>query len=136
MLRTLSPLKFIHIAINEFPSDLHVLSTPPAFVLSQNQTLRKKALPRPVFRPAVAKRLRRAVLLIAASVASKGPGDGLLGVARFRLRGAGFLRFVDESHHSIFAPLRFSTKGVRFQRTPVPACSIGTSFFWDAQRSM
>jgi hypothetical protein len=26
----------------KFPFDLHVLSTPPAFVLSQNQTLRKK----------------------------------------------------------------------------------------------
>ena len=42
MLRTLSPLESTHIAINEFPFDLHVLSTPPAFVLSQNQTLRKK----------------------------------------------------------------------------------------------
>jgi hypothetical protein len=46
VLRTLSPLEFTHIAINKFPSDLHVLSTPPAFVLSQNQTLRKKT-----FRP-------------------------------------------------------------------------------------
>jgi hypothetical protein len=26
----------------KIPLDLHVLSTPPAFVLSQNQTLRKK----------------------------------------------------------------------------------------------
>ena len=44
MLRTLSPLELANIAINEFPFDLHVLSTPPAFVLSQNQTLRKKSL--------------------------------------------------------------------------------------------
>jgi hypothetical protein len=43
VLRTLSPLKFTHIAINKLPSDLHVLSTPPAFVLSQNQTLRNKS---------------------------------------------------------------------------------------------
>ena len=44
MLRTLSPLKSTDIATCEFPLDLHVLSTPPAFVLSQNQTLRKKSL--------------------------------------------------------------------------------------------
>ena len=42
VLRTRSPLEFIGIATNEFPFDLHVLSTPPAFVLSQNQTLRKR----------------------------------------------------------------------------------------------
>ena len=27
-----------------FPFDLHVLSTPPAFILSQNRTLHKKTL--------------------------------------------------------------------------------------------
>ena len=42
MLRTLSPLEFTNIATSKLPFDLHVLSTPPAFVLSQNQTLRKK----------------------------------------------------------------------------------------------
>ena len=42
VLRTRSPLDFIGIATNEIPFDLHVLSTPPAFVLSQNQTLRRK----------------------------------------------------------------------------------------------
>ena len=41
VLRTLTPL--ISIATNPF--DLHVLSTPPAFVLSQNQTLREKFAP-------------------------------------------------------------------------------------------
>ena len=30
-----------------FPFDLHVLSTPPAFVLSQDQTLHKKAVKSP-----------------------------------------------------------------------------------------
>ena len=42
VLRTLTPLDIICIATNNIPFDLHVLSTPPAFVLSQNQTLRKK----------------------------------------------------------------------------------------------
>ena len=41
VLRTLTPLDIIDIATNNIPFDLHVLSTPPAFVLSQNQTLRK-----------------------------------------------------------------------------------------------
>ena len=45
VLRTRSPLESIGIATNEFPFDLHVLSTPPAFVLSQNQTLRRKFAP-------------------------------------------------------------------------------------------
>ena len=42
VLRTLSPLEQDDIATTLFPLDLHVLSTPPAFVLSQNQTLRIK----------------------------------------------------------------------------------------------
>ncbi len=42
VLRTLSPLERDDIATLAFPLDLHVLSTPPAFVLSQNQTLRQK----------------------------------------------------------------------------------------------
>ncbi len=42
VLRTLTPLDTHCIAATNAPSDLHVLSTPPAFVLSQNQTLRKK----------------------------------------------------------------------------------------------
>ena len=42
VLRTLAPLISIYISIDKFPFDLHVLSTPPAFVLSQNQTLHKK----------------------------------------------------------------------------------------------
>ena len=40
MLRTLSPLQLRNIATPKLAFDLHVLSTPPAFVLSQNQTLR------------------------------------------------------------------------------------------------
>src|SRR3982751_4940645 len=40
VLRTLTPLDIVCIATNNVPFDLHVLSTPPAFVLSQNQTLR------------------------------------------------------------------------------------------------
>ena len=46
VLRTRSPLNNICIATNVVPFDLHVLSTPPAFVLSQNQTLRKNLEPR------------------------------------------------------------------------------------------
>ena len=42
VLRTRSPLDFTCITTNKIPFDLHVLSTPPAFVLSQNQTLRKE----------------------------------------------------------------------------------------------
>ena len=42
VLRTLAPLSITGIATNNTPLDLHVLSTPPAFVLSQNQTLRKE----------------------------------------------------------------------------------------------
>ena len=39
-----------------FPLDLHVLSTPPAFVLSQDQTLHRKTNPTPTQRPAREKR--------------------------------------------------------------------------------
>ena len=42
VLRTLSPLRLKNIATLQSAFDLHVLSTPPAFVLSQNQTLRIK----------------------------------------------------------------------------------------------
>ena len=42
VLRTLAPLNNFNIATKVVPFDLHVLSTPPAFVLSQNQTLREK----------------------------------------------------------------------------------------------
>ena len=45
VLRTLAPLSITGIATNNTPLDLHVLSTPPAFVLSQNQTLRKEFAP-------------------------------------------------------------------------------------------
>ena len=44
VLRTRAPLTEDHIATHFNPFDLHVLNTPPAFVLSQNQTLRKKRL--------------------------------------------------------------------------------------------
>ena len=43
VLRTLAPLNTHCIATISIPFDLHVLSTPPAFVLSQNQTLRKES---------------------------------------------------------------------------------------------
>jgi hypothetical protein len=39
VLLTRPPLTIICIATNYAPSDLHVLGTPPAFVLSQDQTL-------------------------------------------------------------------------------------------------
>ena len=45
VLRTLAPLTCPRIATRTNPFDLHVLSTPPAFVLSQNQTLRKEFAP-------------------------------------------------------------------------------------------
>ena len=51
VLRTLTPLNFIGIATNKVPFDLHVLSTPPAFVLSQNQTLRKNLEPASLLTP-------------------------------------------------------------------------------------
>ncbi|MEY3546306.1 MAG: hypothetical protein RLZZ313_667, partial [Verrucomicrobiota bacterium] len=40
VLSTLTPLLTQNIATLYQPFNLHVLSTPPAFVLSQNQTLR------------------------------------------------------------------------------------------------
>ena len=40
VLRTRSPLSHPRIATLLFSLDLHVLTTPPAFTLSQNQTLR------------------------------------------------------------------------------------------------
>ena len=46
VLRTLAPLGATCIATSNTPFDLHVLSTPPAFVLSQNQTLREKRIVR------------------------------------------------------------------------------------------
>ena len=42
MLLTRAPLNKHRITTQLVPCDLHVLNTPPAFVLSQNQTLRKK----------------------------------------------------------------------------------------------
>ena len=44
VLRTLAPLRPKNIATLGSAFDLHVLSTPPAFVLSQNQTLRRKSV--------------------------------------------------------------------------------------------
>ena len=44
VLHTLAPLRLENIATSKSAFDLHVLSTPPAFVLSQNQTLRIKTL--------------------------------------------------------------------------------------------
>ena len=41
VLLTRSPLEHPHQMVGAFPFDLHVLSTPPAFVLSQDQTLQK-----------------------------------------------------------------------------------------------
>jgi hypothetical protein len=54
VLRTLAPLNTSYIAARDVPFDLHVLSTPPAFVLSQNQTLHKKV---PCDRPLKASRV-------------------------------------------------------------------------------
>jgi len=45
VLLTRSPLDFPSIATRKAPLDLHVLSTPLAFVLSQNQTLHRKFHP-------------------------------------------------------------------------------------------
>ena len=44
MLLTRAPLDHSCITTQVIPCDLHVLNTPPAFVLSQNQTLRKNDL--------------------------------------------------------------------------------------------
>ena len=41
VLLTRAPLPILHIATKDESSDLHVLGTPPALVLSQNQTLHK-----------------------------------------------------------------------------------------------
>ena len=43
-LLTRSPLSPPKPKLKRIPFDLHVLSTPPAFVLSQNQTLHKKTI--------------------------------------------------------------------------------------------
>jgi hypothetical protein len=44
VLLTRAPLSPRNTSISGFPFDLHVLGTPPAFILSQDQTLRKKSL--------------------------------------------------------------------------------------------
>ena len=44
MLLTRAPLDWSRITTQPIPCDLHVLNTPPAFILSQNQTLRKNDL--------------------------------------------------------------------------------------------
>src|SRR6185312_11222428 len=44
VLLTRSPLEYP--PKGAFPLDLHVLSTPPAFVLSQDQTLHRKTIPK------------------------------------------------------------------------------------------
>ena len=41
-LLTRPPLTYISLGFNVSPFDLHVLGTPPAFILSQDQTLNKK----------------------------------------------------------------------------------------------
>jgi hypothetical protein len=51
VLRTLTPLQPPNIATRRLPFNLHVLSTPPAFVLSQNQTLRLNDFVSYLFRP-------------------------------------------------------------------------------------
>ena len=50
VLRTRAPRYY---PLREFPFDLHVLGTPPAFVLSQDQTLQLRvcSLPGPLSRP-------------------------------------------------------------------------------------
>ena len=66
VLRTLTPLDIICIATNNIPFDLHVLSTPPAFVLSQNQTLREKFAPMPL------KHWQNLTILVCAEVVKPG----------------------------------------------------------------
>ena len=48
-LLTRPPLERTRIATHTSPLDLHVLGTPPAFVLSQNQTLVFKSVPQAQF---------------------------------------------------------------------------------------
>ena len=59
VLRTRSPLNYFCIATKVIPFDLHVLSTPPAFVLSQNQTLRKNLEPASLLTPDKVCRIRQ-----------------------------------------------------------------------------
>jgi hypothetical protein len=47
LLTCYSPVRRSSTPERAFPLDLHVLSTPPAFVLSQDQTLRRKTKPHP-----------------------------------------------------------------------------------------
>ena len=88
VLRTLTPLRLPNIATRQSASDLHVLSTPPAFVLSQNQTLRKQNV---------------------SLILSSGPGD--LTTAILKLFNSTQLtacnrRGSNLSHNSIFKELR------------------------------
>ncbi|CAB4242905.1 protein of unknown function [Methylacidimicrobium sp. AP8] len=73
-LLTRSPLNLPPIARRQASCDLHVLSTPPAFALSQNQTLRNEEMmltsrPKPGFRPSSVSegRARHKALLLWAS---------------------------------------------------------------------
>ena len=79
VLRTLAPLDIICIATNDIPLDLHVLSTPPAFVLSQNQTLREKrmrlapqSLRERLLRPSLNQAVHTCIYLSASAVGKAG----------------------------------------------------------------
>ena len=50
-LLTRPPLIHISLGFNMHPFDLHVLSTPPAFILSQDQTLNKMVSARALIKP-------------------------------------------------------------------------------------
>jgi hypothetical protein len=68
-----------------FSLDLHVLSAPPAFVLSQDQTLREGGLPRP--KPAQIDHFE----LVLKVVSIPKDGDGLFKASNPKTRGLGVI---------------------------------------------
>jgi len=93
VLLTRAPLNHSSITTKMIPCDLHVLNTPPAFVLSQNQTLRKKFGWR-IFRSHKTSRISYSKLTLSGSM----PGGRRPDVLRDISRSAQFNLFLHLSY--------------------------------------
>ncbi len=101
MLLTRAPLKKSNINTRFSPYDLHVLNTPPAFVLSQNQTLRKKFGWR-IFRSPKTSKITYSKLTLA---------EFFKNLGKPRLLSSAYRAFFRAAHNSIFffIPTRISS---------------------------
>ncbi len=81
-LLTLSPLTILSITQLNSPFDLHVLATPPAFVLSQDQTLQFISSNPPSFLA----RARRGIIVEEGSTLWQGPQNAIYGILGILIR--------------------------------------------------